>query len=126
MSASIRVHVARPDRLGPDPEPLASERCKRILSHAGEHLAERTAPAAPAAARNCPVERALGRLAPCRGRACVYYRVPGVAGSCAVATWTGAMGPDRRLAAWFVARLREAEAHLTASDSGERLGKERR
>jgi hypothetical protein len=102
IPASARLPA--PGQLGPDPEPLSVERGARILERVEKALASSPDPAP----RACPLERALGRTARCRGRACVYYRVPGVGGACAVMKWTGRRTPNRPLADWFIARRREA------------------
>jgi hypothetical protein len=102
IPASARLPA--PGELGPDPEPPPGERRARILERVEKALASSPDPAP----RTCPLERARGRTTQCRGPACVYYRVPGVGGACAVMNWTRGRTPNRPLADWFIARRREA------------------
>lgn len=103
--------------LGPDPQPLTRARFDRIVDGVAERLADSETVEAP---RACPLERASGRSVPCRGRSCLYHRVPGVPATCAVVRWSGSEHPKRRLAAWFIARRRDTERALsTSTDSDE-------
>lgn len=96
--------LIRPGQFGPDPEPLTGERFERIVDRVASELGYHAGAGQPVA---CPLDRALGRESRCRGPLCAYYRVPGVAGACAVARWTGRGGPNRQLAAWLIVRRRE-------------------
>lgn len=49
----------------------------------------------------CPLERAIGRDAPCALAGCVFYRVPGTRMDCAVEQWAPAVDRDPDVAAWF-------------------------
>jgi hypothetical protein len=102
-----------PGELGPDPEPPSGERRARILARVEVGLAVPR----DSKPRACPLERALGRATRCRGPACIYYRVPGVDGACAVMSWTGGRTPNRQLAGWFIARRREAASRSATHSS---------
>lgn len=116
----IRLY-AQLGQAGPDPEPLAGNRLKRVLERVEDEFANGAGQ--PLA---CPLDRALGRESRCAGRVCAYYRVPGVAGDCAVARWTGPGGPNRRLADWLNARRFEpARRAVAPPSSADRQTKQR-
>jgi hypothetical protein len=86
--------------LGPDPEPLG-ERFDELMWR--ERAGRLAAPPA-----ECPLERAFGRRRACTGRACVFFRVPGVDSACAPLQWSPNVADDRVVAGWYTARRVEA------------------
>lgn len=121
MTATSLPRIRHDSRLGPDPEPLTGERFDRICDRVRCELGNRSVEPL-----SCPLEQALGRERACRGKGCLYYRVPGVPGTCAVATWTAGGGPSRQLATWFLARHRDSVARPSTSSDGNhrRISKE--
>ena len=95
--------------LGPDPEPLGTERFER-LTRSPRRFTE--------AHRRwvCPLSAAFGRRAPCSGSACIFFSVPGVSGPCAVEAWSPEVRQNRELAAWYIARRVEAAGGTRKSD----------
>ena len=104
MTVRAPIRLAHQSGFSPRHDPLTREGFERFLDSVASQLATQARSEAP---ESCPLDRALGRAVGCRGRACVYHRVPGVTGTCAVERWTGSSGPSRQLAGWFVARRRE-------------------
>jgi len=99
-----------PDRsmLGPDPEPLGTERFN-VLAHAPR---VKVAPKP----RICPLSAAFGKRAPCAGGACFFFSVPGVPAVCAVDHWSPEARRDRALAEWYIARRTEAAGGIRQDD----------
>lgn len=97
-----------PMALGPDPEPLDTERFTRIAHSPPPRVAPRP--------RTCPLSAAFGRHAPCSGGACLFFAVPGTQRLCAVDQWSPEARHDREVAAWYIARRTEAAGGTRPGD----------
>ena len=94
--------------LGPDPEPLGTERFERL-----GRVARRRAAARPP---SCPLVAAFGDRAPCSGGGCPFYFVPGVPAVCAVDHWSPDARRNPELATWYIARRTEAAGGIRPRD----------
>lgn len=94
--------------LGPDPEPLGTERFDRLTQTRPRKIA--------AQPRVCPLAAAFGKRAPCVGGACLFFSVPGVPAVCAVDRWSPEARRSRELAQWYIARRTEAAGGIRPGD----------